>query len=88
MLTYSVGVIIMSVLTFIVYGIDKFKAVHHNRRISERTLFILAFFLGSLGAIIATILFKHKSNKLKFKIFNALFFIAHILLGVYLYIHL
>ena len=42
--------IVINVLTFVVYGIDKWKAKNGNWRISEATLLILAVIGGSIGA--------------------------------------
>lgn len=43
---------IINVSTFILYGIDKKKAIKHKFRISENTLIFSAFIGGSLGALL------------------------------------
>lgn len=75
--------LIYNIFVFIVYGIDKQKAIRHKRRISEETLITLSLFLGALGAISAMIFFRHKINSKHFKasifitlILNALFVIS------------
>ena len=35
----------------LLYGIDKYKAIHHHWRVSEKILLIGALFGGSLGKI-------------------------------------
>ena len=55
-----------TILTFTVFGIDKWKAVKKKRRISELSLLLLSFFGGSFGAIISMIVFRHKISKKSF----------------------
>lgn len=58
--------VLVNVLTFAAYGIDKFKAKRGSWRISEKTLLGLAFIGGSPGAFAAMKVFRHKT---KHKIF-------------------
>ena len=64
----GVYLLIINIAAIAVYGIDKRKAVHQKMRISEKTLIILALAGGSIGAIIAMIVFHHKTKKPKFYI--------------------
>ena len=85
MLTYYLYIVgIMSLITIIVYGIDKIKAVRGSWRISEATLLLFLFFFGALGGIFSMYVIRHKNRKIKFIILNWLFIIIHIGLGVYL----
>lgn len=59
--------ILLNIVTFIFYGIDKWKAKHAKWRISEATLLILAAIGGSIGAILGMYTFRHKTQHLKFK---------------------
>ena len=43
-------------------GIDKRKAIRHQWRIPEATLFLIALLGGSLGSIIGMQLFRHKTK--------------------------
>ncbi len=58
--------LIINIITFIIYGIDKYKSIKHKYRISENTLIILAILGGSLGAFFGMIIFHHKTKKKKF----------------------
>ena len=58
----------LTVLTFIVYGLDKYRAQHEQWRISEATLLMLAAVGGSLGAWMAMYFFRHKTHKRLFTI--------------------
>ncbi|MFG6358472.1 MAG: DUF1294 domain-containing protein [Acetatifactor sp.] len=43
-------------------GLDKRKAVRHEWRISEATLFLIALLGGSLGSVVGMQLFRHKTR--------------------------
>ncbi len=57
---------LVSVATFIVYGVDKNRAKHRRWRIPERTLLGMAFIGGASGAFVAMMVFHHKTKHLKF----------------------
>lgn len=50
-----------------VYGLDKHKAIQHNRRISEKSLLLQTIIFGGIGAFLGGRLFRHKINKWYFK---------------------
>lgn len=56
----------INVLTFAVYGVDKWKARKGRWRVPEATLLGLAALGGSAGAWVAMLLFRHKTKKNKF----------------------
>ena len=56
----------VNVITFAVYGIDKLKARKQRWRVSEKTLILLAVIGGSVGALAAMALFRHKTRHRKF----------------------
>ena len=60
--------VIINFVTFLVYGIDKRKAVKHKYRISEKTLIVMAIIGGSIGALIGMRAFRHKTKHIKFLI--------------------
>ena len=57
----------INVVTFIVYGIDKYKANKAKWRISEATLLLLAVLGGSIGAWMGMKVWHHKTMHKKFK---------------------
>ena len=59
--------IVINIVTFLVYGIDKWKAKQGSWRISEATLLILAVFGGSIGALLGMKVWHHKTQHKKFK---------------------
>ena len=56
-----------NLLTFVTYGIDKYKARHNKWRIPEATLLLLAALGGSIGALLAMRVFRHKTLHRKFR---------------------
>lgn len=75
-------ILTVNAVTFCFYGIDKYKAIHHQWRISEFALLLLTFSGGSLGAYAAMQLFRHKTKHWKYRILVPLFLAVHILLGM------
>jgi uncharacterized membrane protein YsdA (DUF1294 family) len=71
--------IIINVITFIVYAVDKFKAINKRNRISELTLYSLGFLGGFGGALLAMLLFRHKTKKVRFYVLNILYMIIWLL---------
>ena len=72
--------IIINILSFIIYGIDKLKAIKKKERISEKTLILIGILGGSIGSLIGMNLFRHKTKKLKFIISLPLILIIHIII--------
>lgn len=60
--------VIVNILAFIMYGLDKQKAVRKQWRIPEAQLLGIAVIGGSIGAILGMQFFHHKTRKWKFKI--------------------
>ena len=59
--------IVLNIITLVVYGIDKWKAMKGRWRISEFTLLLLAVIGGSIGALLGMRVWHHKTKHLKFK---------------------
>jgi uncharacterized membrane protein YsdA (DUF1294 family) len=76
--------IVINIVTFLVYGIDKWKAKQGSWRISEATLLILAAIGGSIGALLGMKIWHHKTMHKKFKYGLPLILIIQIILIGYL----
>ena len=72
--------IVINVLTFFLYGIDKLKAKRSKWRIPEATLLGLAVIGGSIGAWLGMKVWHHKTMHKKFKYGLPLILIAKIAL--------
>ena len=55
------SLIVLNIVTFLVYGIDKWKAKQGSWRISEATLLILAVIGGSICALLGMKVWHHKT---------------------------
>ena len=62
---YLIGI---NILTFLIFGIDKWKAREGEWRIPEETLIWMSIVGGSIGALIGMYLFRHKTQKRKFNL--------------------
>ena len=74
-----------NIVTFILMGTDKSKAVKAKRRIRERTLFIAAFLLGAIGIMAGMYLFRHKTKHRSFRIFVPVAIITNIIVCCFLF---
>ena len=61
-------VLIWNLVVFFVYGLDKLFAKNGLRRIREKTLIILSYLFGAVGAMFGMVVFNHKTSKIKFRI--------------------
>ena len=73
----------INILSFIVYGIDKWRAAHGRWRIPESTLLGLAVIGGSIGALIGMKVWHHKTKHKTFVFGLPLILIAQLVI-VYL----
>ena len=62
---YFIGI---NLTTFLMYGFDKEQAVYNRSRIPEIVLHLLALAGGSPGALLAQLIFRHKTKKRTFRI--------------------
>ena len=72
-------------LTFLLYGIDKYKAKKGRWRISEATLLTMAAIGGSIGAWAGMRTWHHKTMHKKFRYGIPVIIIMQIALVVYLH---
>lgn len=63
----TIIIVIINIVTFIIYGIDKYKAKKGKWRIPENSLIGLAIIGGSIGAYLGMRVWHHKTMHLKFK---------------------
>ena len=60
--------LLINLITFSVFGYDKQLAKNRKNRISERSLFLLMLFGGTIGGLLAMLIFRHKTKKSSFKL--------------------
>ena len=81
MLVWLAGV---NVVTFALYGIDKYRAKKGRWRIPERTLLLLPLLGGSVGGILGMAAFHHKTRHWYFRVGLPAMFLLQAALSVYL----
>ena len=74
----------VNIATFLLYGIDKYKAKKGKWRISEATLLMMAAIGGSIGAWTGMRLWHHKTMHKKFKYGIPIIIILQVALAFYL----
>lgn len=55
-----------NLISFFTFGLDKFFALTNRQRIREKTLLILVIAGGSVGAVFAQKIFRHKIRKFRY----------------------
>ena len=60
--------IFLNLIAFLLFGLDKYLAIHNKHRIKEKFLIISAVMFGAIGAIVGMYTFHHKTKKAKFYI--------------------
>lgn len=77
--------ICINTAAFLIYGIDKSKAVKNRWRISEASLILVAVIGGSIGALAGMKVFHHKTRKRKFSLGVPVILIIQFLLVLEIY---
>lgn len=75
----------VNLVTFVMYGIDKYKAKKAKWRIPEATLLLMAAIGGSIGAWTGMQVWHHKTLHKKFKYGVPVIFLLQIALTFYSY---
>ena len=76
--------LIINVVAFFVYGIDKYKAKHDKWRIPEAALLLLAAIGGSIGVWCGMKVWHHKTMHKKFKYGVPVIFILQVVLAIWI----
>ena len=78
----------VNITSFLLYGIDKYKAKKGRWRISEATLLLMAVIGGSIGAWVGMRIWHHKTIHKMFKYGIPVIIIFQVALAVYLLINI
>lgn len=80
--------VIINIITFLVYGIDKWKARKSLWRIREASLLMLAVLGGSIGAWLGMKVWHHKTQHKKFRYgIPAIIIFQIAVIGYFFYLH-
>lgn len=74
--------VIVNMITFFIYGVDKRKAEKHLWRIPEANLIGLAILGGSVGAFFAMKTFRHKTKHAKFFVGVPVIFMIQVIVSL------
>ena len=69
---FIAALVVGSLISFVLYGADKAKAKKKAWRIPEKVLLLWGFLCGSVGALAAMQLFRHKTKHFYFYFVNVL----------------
>ena len=84
---YLVYLAVLSLLAFILYGIDKKKAKRGVWRIPESPLLLLGFLGGSVGGLLGMSVFRHKTKHGYFYLVNVIGVLWQAFLAYYLFVN-
>ncbi|MGM9662943.1 MAG: DUF1294 domain-containing protein [Oscillospiraceae bacterium] len=74
--------LLVNLLTFLMYGVDKRNAQAEKPRIEERTLLLLPLLGGSVGALLGMRFFHHKTRHWYFRYGIPLLLLLQLALGL------
>ncbi len=75
------GILVMNIFSFVLYYVDKRRAINRKFRISEKSLLLTSFAFGGIGAWLGMKIFRHKT---KHKLFIYSLPVAAVLTGIVL----
>lgn len=61
-------IVVMNLVAFALFGIDKQNSVRGRRRVSETCLMTVAILFASAGTLLGMLFFRHKIRKKKFAV--------------------
>lgn len=78
--------LVLNLISFTLFGLDKRRARRGKWRISERALLLSSVLGGAAGSLLAMLLFRHKTRKAKFFLTVPLLFALHLFLASFLFL--
>lgn len=86
MRAFFIYLIVINILNFLIFGIDKWKARRGKWRIPEGTLIWMSIIGGSIGALMGMYLFRHKTQKRKFNLGIPAILLAQAILAYFIFL--
>ena len=77
---YLVAMLIMSLINFAAFGLDKHRAQNDGWRIPEKTLHTFSMLGGWPGALAGQRYFRHKTQKMSFRVMLWMIIAIHVVL--------
>ncbi|HMN12938.1 MAG TPA: DUF1294 domain-containing protein [Bellilinea sp.] len=69
-LSTEIILLLINLINFVLYGLDKFFAIRKMYRIPERILLTISLLAGGIGGLAGMNLFRHKTHKWYFWVAN------------------
>ncbi len=76
---FTLYIVAINIFSFIIFGIDKYKANNKKFRISELFFYIISLLGGAIGIIFGIIIYKHKISKNSFSYKILIFYLVNII---------
>ncbi len=73
--------VVLNIITFIVFGVDKHAKKNGGERIPEVTMFMLGMFGGALGAFLGMHYFRNKIHTGQFYLGMPAFLLLHVIIA-------
>ncbi len=74
---YGAHVLALSLASFALFGIDKWRARRGRRRIPEKSLWLVSILGGALGGAVGMQTFRHKTDRWAFTVGHAVLIFIH-----------
>ena len=78
---------LVNLIAFVLYGIDKRRAIKHQFRIPEKTLLWMARIGGGIGSWLGIKVFRHKTKHTRFMIIVPLWTVLWTVALVWMFVH-
>ena len=78
--------VVINLIAFVLYGIDKKRAIRNEHRIRESALLWIARLGGAIGSWLGIKIFRHKTKHTKFRVIVPLWIIIWVIAVVFLII--
>lgn len=72
--------LIINLITFVLFAVDKWKAIHNRWRIRTITLMGFALAGGTVGGLLAMYIFRHKTKTASFTVGLPVMFVVQIVI--------
>ncbi len=83
LVTLAVYLLVVNAITYGAYYYDKYAAIHRRWRVPESTLHLLIFIGGTIGAIMAMQIIRHKTRKRSFQMKACILFVMQACIVLY-----
>jgi len=85
MTLYIIIILIMSLITYLSYAMDKRKSIKGKWRTKEKTLLMMSILFGAIGGLLAMYTKRHKTKHWYFVAINWISLLLHLVIGYFIY---